>query len=196
MLSLFLGLGDYIGTIWFDTIKYGKTNFVRFFYEKGVIMSKVDWSALKREYISTTKTQKELAEKYSTTIDNISKRCSKENWRAQREAYQDKKVVEQIKVDAKKEIDRYERLVNVTDLLLDKIEAKVKALDDIEMSSQFVKQISSAIKDIKDVQCVKSKEEQEEQKARLEKLRKEIDNGDTNNTIVIKVEGDNASWQK
>ena len=170
--------------------------FVRLNYEKGMSMGKVDWSALKREYITTTKTQNELSEKYGVSSDSISKRCAKENWKEQREAYQDKKTVEQIKITSEKEIDRYKRVVDITDLLLDKIEAKIKALDDIEMTSQFCKQISSAIKDIKDVQCIKSEEDKAEQQARIEKLRKDASaEKDNTKDIVIHIEGGKESWQ-
>ena len=49
--------------------------------------SKVDWTAIKNEYISTRTTYAKLAEKYGVSSRSVERMSSKENWKDQRAAY-------------------------------------------------------------------------------------------------------------
>ena len=49
--------------------------------------SKVDWTAIKNEYISTRTSCAKLAEKYGVSSRSVERMSSKENWKDQRAAY-------------------------------------------------------------------------------------------------------------
>lgn len=154
-----------------------------------------DWIAIKKEYLSGNISQEALAKKYGVNRATVSTRAKKENWVKQREAYRDAKTVREIQATADKEIDRYKRMLSVTDKLLQKIEEQIDNLDG-EITPSIYKQYTSAIKDIKDIQSIKSEADRKEQEARINKLLKEAETEQNDNKeIVIKIEGDKTSWQ-
>jgi hypothetical protein len=155
----------------------------------------VDWAKIKKEYISGNISQQALCKKYGISTSQIAEKSKKENWVKQREAFRDAKTVREIQAAADKEIDRYKRMLSVTDKLLQKIEEQIDNFDG-EISPSMYKQYTGALKDIKEIQSIKSEADRKEQEARIKKLLKDAETEQNDNKeIVIKIEGDKTSWQ-
>ena len=86
--------------------------------------------------------------------------------------YRDKTTTKVLQENIKKEVDRYTRLLSVTDKILEKIEAQVDAIDPNDKYNSL-KQLTGALKDIKDIQSLKGDADTREQEARIKKLEKE-----------------------
>jgi hypothetical protein len=99
-----------------------------------------------------------------------------------------------IAAEARKQIDRYTRLLTVADKLLDKIENTVNTMTDAEaaIDKGTFRSLTSALKDIKDIQGLKPDADVREQEARIAKLRREADaeTGDRKIEIVISKEAE------
>ena len=79
------------------------------------------------------------------------------------------------------------KINNVADKLLDKISHMLDEYDDLD--SQSIKHFTSALKDIKDIKGVKSDIDMREQEARIDKLRKDAEEDQKDNEIIVKIEG-------
>ena len=89
-----------------------------------------DWTKIKTEYVTTDKSSyRKLAEKYGIPLGTIYKRAKKENWVALKQQSYDKKVAKTIASVENNQIKKLERILNITDKLLDKIEKAVDELD-------------------------------------------------------------------
>lgn len=98
-------------------------------------MSDIDWVKIKTEYVTTSISQRELANKYNLSLSGISKRAKAEDWVKKRESYQnrratkvERKVIER---DAEKVWTQMERLAKATDKLLEKVEIAIEQLDKV-----------------------------------------------------------------
>lgn len=90
----------------------------------------VDWTKIKTEYItSDDSSYRKLAEKYSIPLGTIYKRAKKENWVELKKQSYDKKVAKTVTVVENNQIKQYERILSITNKLLDKIEVAVEELD-------------------------------------------------------------------
>lgn len=132
----------------------------------------MDWNKIKQEYISSGASYRKLADKYGVSISTLSKRASKEKWSELKDAAEQECNSELIKSVGKKQAKRIERMLTVTDKMLDKIEMIVDSLSAEELMPS-IKMIAGAIKDIKDVQ--KSGCDAREQEARITRLEREIE---------------------
>lgn len=88
-----------------------------------------DWTAIKTEYVTTDISYRNLAKKHGVSFRTLSWIGKNEKWPELRKRYCDKVVTETIAIEAKNQIDRYERMLSLTDLLLDKIEQSIGELD-------------------------------------------------------------------
>ena len=89
-----------------------------------------DWTKVKTEYITTDKSSyRKLAEKYGISLGTLCKRAQRENWPALKQQSYDKKVSKTIASVEDKQVKKLERILNITDKLLDKIEKAVDELD-------------------------------------------------------------------
>ena len=144
----------------------------------------MDWNKLKAEYIAGGISYRKLAEKYGVSFSTLRNIAIREKWTDLREQASNKavtKLVESIADDnAKHTVDIYD----VADKLLAKIE---NMLGQEGLTTQSLKHLTSAIKDIKDIKDIKSDIDLKEQNARIDKLRKEIEDEkkDTNITITF-----------
>lgn len=98
-------------------------------------MSDIDWVKIKTEYVTTSISQRELANKYNLSLSGISKKAKAEDWVKKRESYQnrratkvERKVIER---DAEKVWTQMERLAKATDKLLEKVEIAIEQLDKV-----------------------------------------------------------------
>ena len=82
-----------------------------------------DWTKIKTEYITTDKSSyRKLSEKYDIPLGTIYKRAKKENWVDLKQQSYDKRVAKTISAVEDKQVGKLERILNITDKLLDKIE--------------------------------------------------------------------------
>jgi hypothetical protein len=103
----------------------------------------IDWTKVKTEYITTDKSSyRKLAEKYDISLGTLCKRASNENWAELKKQSYDKKVTKTIAAVENNQIKKLERILSITDKLLDKIEKAVDELDiQLYKSVEKVKEI-------------------------------------------------------
>ena len=157
-------------------------------------MDCTDWKKIKAEYIAGGTSYRKLAEKYGVPRSNIERRAKAEKWTKLRGQAEDKAEAKIIETVSKKQAARADKIVDVADLLIDKITELVSfGVTD----AQGVKHLTSALKDLKEIKGFKSEADMREQEARIAKLVKEATaTDDTTNEIAITIEGGESSWAK
>lgn len=149
-----------------------------------------DWQKIKTEYITNPDTSyRELSQKYGVHYTNIAKRAKKEDWQQQRKQQANATQTKMIQAVERRKVDRAAKLMDVSDLLLQKIEALVDELDVLDASPKDIRSLSAAIKDIKEIQMIRSDADIREQEARIEKLRREAYRDDQSGTITVRLPG-------
>lgn len=153
-----------------------------------------DWKKIKAEYIAGGTSYRKLAEKHGVPRSNIERRAKAEKWtklRGQAEGKAEAKIIEKV---SKKQAAKADKIVDVADMLLDKItELVAVGVTD----TQGLKHLTSALKDLKEIKGFKSEADMREQEARIAKLVKEATaTDDTTNEISITIEGGESSWAK
>ena len=142
----------------------------------------MDWNKLKAEYIAGGISYRKLAEKHGVSFNTLKTIAIRENWtdlRQQANNDATTKMVEQvIEENTKHTVGIYD----VADRLLEKI---ANMIDQEGLTTQILKHLTSAIKDIKDIKGVKSDVDLMEQNARIDKLRKDIEVEKTDTNINI-----------
>ncbi len=89
-----------------------------------------DWTKIKTEYITAENSSyRKLADKYGIPLGTIYKRAKRENWVALKQQSYDKKVAKTVASVENNQIKKLERILTITDKLLDKIEKAVDELD-------------------------------------------------------------------
>ena len=99
-----------------------------------------DWNAIRTEYITTATSYRKLAEKYGVSFCTLRDRAKRENWAEERKTQHDKVVTETAQaitdVVVKNEVKRVERLLSISDKLIDKIERAVAELDRAQVTNK------------------------------------------------------------
>ena len=158
----------------------------------------MDWKRIKAEYIAGGTSYRKLAEKYGVSFNTLKTHAVEEQWyelRQQKDKKATTKIVESLSnKDAEKAVD----IIDVADKLLDKISEFVEAIPlDLMASTQAMKHLTSALKDIKDIKGIKSDADMREQEARIAKLRKEAEKeDDTSNEIEIVFNAGPGEWNE
>ena len=89
-----------------------------------------DWKKVKTEYItSDNSSYRKLAEKYGISLGTLCKRAKRENWPELKKRHYDEKVTKTVAAVEEKEVKKMQRIQDITDRLLDKIERAVEELD-------------------------------------------------------------------
>lgn len=158
----------------------------------------MDWNAIKAEYIAGGTSYRKLAEKYNVPFGTLRKWAAKEKWTELRDKTRAKADTKMANIISAKQANRYKRLQDVADKLLDKLEGIVEnvILEEMILDKYTMKQITGALKDIKDIQSLKSPLDLEEQHARIAKLKKEAEGdatGPQDITVIIKGDADDYS---
>ena len=100
------------------------------------------WKRIKAEYIAGGTSYRKLADKYGVSFSTLRKIAAKEKWSELRNkagAKRDTKIVEVIgDKEADRAIDKLERVSNLTELLLDKLEQAISELD-VQICKDIVK---------------------------------------------------------
>ena len=141
---------------------------------------KTDWNKIKAEYVAGGTSYRKLADKYGVSLRNLQRKAAKESWVDLRQQTVDKAAAKIIESVSSQQARRYQRLQDVTDKLLDKLEGIVESvcLEEMVIDKYTMKQITGALKDIKDIQSIKSPMDIEEQKARIAKLQRDAERDD------------------
>ena len=155
-----------------------------------------DWQKIKTEYITTDTSYRKLAQKYGLDQATIAQRGKKEDWvgiRKQKASETQAKIIDAVE---DRKVDRATKLLDVADLLMDKIKQRIEAVDALEMGSQEFRHLSSTIKDLKDIQMIRSDADMREQEARIANLRKQAEKeDDQSKDVTITIEGGDPAWQ-
>ena len=132
----------------------------------------MDWKEIKAEYIVGDTSYRKLAEKHGVSFSTLRGIAKREKWtdlKAQAQHNADTKLVETIGDDKG---THSVKINDVADKLLDKILSLVSGEG---LGTQGLKHLTSALKDIKEIKGIKSDIDLREQNARIDKLRKEIE---------------------
>ena len=143
----------------------------------------VDWKRIKAEYIAGGTSYRKLAEKYKVTLSALRNVAEKEKWvdlKAQAQHMSDTKLIEQISDDA------VEKTISIIDVA-DKLLTKISEVIDTVGTTQDIKHISSALRDLKEIKGIKSDADMREQEARIKKLQKEAEKTDDSDVTEIEV---------
>lgn len=93
----------------------------------------VDWLKIRNDYINGGGSYRKLAEKYGVPLRTIALRGKEENWTELREKQQNEVATKlqqkTAEVVAQKEAKRVERLLSISDKMIDKLERAVEELD-------------------------------------------------------------------
>jgi uncharacterized protein YjcR len=159
----------------------------------------VDWKKIKAEYIAGGMSYRELAEKHKVSFDTLAKLAAKENWRKLKQKTAEKITKKIIEMESEKQAERMQRLLTVSDKLLEAVEEAVEQFHSHELTLDrtALKSLSGTIKDIKEIQNIKTELDIEEQKARIAILKKQAEDGaDTSREIAVLIEGGESAWAK
>ena len=158
----------------------------------------MDWKRIRAEYIAGGTSYRKLADAHGVSFNTLKNRAEKEQWyklKQQKDHKTTTKTIEQLSDnDAKKAVD----IIEVADKLLDKISEYVETIPfDSLSSTQAMKHLSSALKDLKDIKGIKSEADMREQEARIDKLRKEAEReDDTTKEIEIVFNAGPGEWNE
>ena len=144
----------------------------------------MDWNKLKAEYIAGGTSYRKLAKKYGVSFSSVRFKAEQEKWtdlKAQAQHSANTRIVESIVEDM---TEQAASIDSVADKLLDKITSMLVREG---LTTQSVKHLTSALKDIKDIKGIKTELDKKEQEARINKLIKdaEEEKKDTNITITF-----------
>lgn len=151
------------------------------------------WSDARQDYITSSLSYRQIAEKYNIPFGSLQKRARREDWRGKRIKCGDKTVEKTINKIASGEAKRYEKIIATATKALDRIE---KMLDDPELTPGGLRALASALVDAKNVQGLKSELDKDEQRARINKLKKDADrDADEAKQITVRIEG-GGEWSQ
>lgn len=109
----------------------------------------VNWEEVKKEYITTKVSLRELSRKYEIPIATLQYHCKKEGWEKTVEQISNKveqKIIEKIS-DAR--VSNADKAMRIIDKLMDKIEESIKVVKPGDV--QATKQLVGAMKDLRDM---------------------------------------------
>lgn len=153
----------------------------------------MDWKQIKAEYIAGGTSYRKLAKKYSVSFSTLRGIAEREKWtdlKAQAQHSADTKLVESIG----EQNGTYTVSINeVAEKLLEKIAEMIKQE---YITTQAIKQLTSAVKDIKDIKGIKSDIDLKEQNARIKRLEKEIEADKVDKEVKVTFEGDFELYSK
>lgn len=155
-----------------------------------------NWQKIKTEYITTDTSYRKLAQKYGLDQATIAQRGKKEDWvsiRKQKASETQAKIIDAVE---DRKVDRAAKLLDVADLLMDKVKQRIEAVDALEMGSQEFRHLSATIKDLKEIQMIRSEADMREQEARIANLRKQAESEDEDNEIQVVITGRAKEYAK
>ena len=140
------------------------------------------WARIKKDFVATGQSYKQLADKYGIGLSTIKRRAAAEKWMDARrsvaaevipileETGTDTEAVEDTAVIVELKRERLSKFMEITDAMMDRISA---ALTSPEVISPYsLKLLASALRDLREMQGLnRTALDIEEQQARIAKLR-------------------------
>ena len=158
----------------------------------------VDWKKVKTEYITTTISYRNLAEKHGIPFNTLQCRAKKEKWVELRQRHQDKIVAKSVEKAEESAIDYKSAIYD----LAYKVAMQLNEMTDNKTISELVKigikprDITGAIKDLEDALHIKSMADMREQEARIANLNKQAADDDAHKEITVHIQGDANDYSK
>lgn len=146
------------------------------------------WDKLRMEYISSSEASiRGIAKKYGIPYNAVRNRCQKEDWLGQRETMRQQMFQKSIALVSDTQAEECSRAFRLANKVMDKLE---EVIDKIEAedsdATRYLKNITSAIKDLKEIGLFRSELDKAEQMARISKLRKDAEEERPDATITVK----------
>jgi uncharacterized protein YjcR len=142
----------------------------------------VDWNKLKAEYIAGGISYRKLAQKHGVSFNTLKTIAIRENWTGLRQQANNNTTTSIVETVVEENTKYTASIYDAADKLLAKI---IDMSKQDGLTSQSVRHLTSALKDIKDIKDIKSDADIREQNARIDKLRKEIDGEQKDTNINI-----------
>lgn len=154
---------------------------------------KIDWLAIREEYISGRGSTTELAARYGVPLKTVKYHCTADGWVRLKEQVAQKASDDAVARAAGSVSGYRDRICAAAMRLLDRVEEYLGAADQAGrvMRSADILNVARALRDIKDVADVKAPGDLEEQAARIDKLRadaKRDDDGDA--SVRVEMDSD------
>ena len=147
------------------------------------------WDKLRMEYISSSEASiRGISKKYGISYSAVRNRCQKEDWLGQREIMKQQMFQKSIDLVSDTPAEECSRAFRLASKVMDKLEEVIDGIDANDSdATRYLKNITSAIKDLKEIGLFRSELDKAEQMARISKLRKdaEEEQKDTHITVVI-----------
>lgn len=154
----------------------------------------VDWKRIRAEYIKGASYRK-LEEKFGVNYKVIADRGKREGWKDLRSQTAHKILTKTMEAVSKCEADRAAKLLDVSDLLLQKVRERVETMDALEAGSQEFRHLSATIKDLKEIQMIRSEADTREQEARIANLERQARaDVDKDQEITVRLTGGLESY--
>ena len=110
-------------------------------WRREVVTVAVDWLKIKNDYINGLGSYRKLAEQYGVPLRTIAKHAKDENWQEAKEKHCNTIATnlqqEIAAVIVQTEVKRVERLLSISDQLIDRIEQAVQELDQAQVSNKI-----------------------------------------------------------
>ena len=146
-----------------------------------------DWNAIKAEYIRGGTSYRKIAEKYGVSFNTLKTVAIREKWTDLRQQASNTATTKLVDRIGGQQASRSAKILDVADKLLDKISETIDMMDVV--TSQSLKNFTSALKDLKDIKGIKSDIDLKEQEARIAKLQKEaMEEEKRDNEIKVTIE--------
>lgn len=154
-------------------------------------MCDVDWSLIRQDYISSSMSQREIADKYGLSKSLIGKVAKKEKWAELRGQTMGKAIAKQAEKVADAMSGAADRLVEIYTCVLEEIP---QAIEDERAAKGRVTLASlnnamEAIGRYQEGMGIVLGHNAEKAKAELDKLHRELEEGNTADRIVVQMEG-------
>jgi len=154
--------------------------------KKRTSVSEEIWEEIKKEYISTNTSFRQLEQKYGVSFTQIQGRAKRGNWIEDREAFKSNRTEKSLDSICEQQVADITKAMKVADKLLDKISEAVEVVEPAD--TQSIKQLTGAIKDLKEIGIFRADMDRREQMARIAKLEKEAKEEQTDTTITVRFE--------
>lgn len=155
----------------------------------------LDWAKIKKEYVSTNVSYKQLSEKYGVSHSQLMKRGAAEKWtdiRKKKERIAEDKFLNKV---AERDAKIDEAIFDAAMLLMDAYTKSIRSMDGEPMPPSMLKDYGTALKSIQSVMDKPTDLDIQEQKARIEKLRKDTAVEEAAET-EIQIKGWDEQWAK
>lgn len=146
-----------------------------------------NWKAVKREYIASGLTLREIARKCGVSYSSLRKVAAEEKWSEQREQHRqrsEQKLINKMEENQSRISDVY---YNGVEKLLRKVVDSIDSIPVEEVDLQ--RKVASTFRDLKECMSIKSTADRREQEAKIKNLEKQLESSDASNEVVVRIEG-------